>query len=949
LLVAAETSLDPDNTETRLLTIFYEITQIGDLESRVQAWAWFVLGVKSISAAGRAGGLSILITDGIKELEESFVALLDATADHYRIAKEVVLTVARWDVPKAIEFADMLNTEVRRDDVLAELAPHLMLEDFPDEAADRIKDVVAAIRSRRRRDSAVASSLISLSKREAVSSGHVVASRWLVVEASRITDARLRTRTLQSAYAILCRPGKASDEDLSDVATALDNAWKSISTAWHRVSDGFLIAQALAEHAPDLAKAFVERAQKTRHDVGGLASRTAARAYIRVVEFGVRLFAGLSTKGFNTPSDQSLLALQIDRVPSPGARAILWSTMALKCAAQGRADLCKDLVNERVRPALAALPDGDSEYRYYVIARVAPAVFAADTAAASLLLSEVVEEWRDHASLLTIAYLFRNTVPTDPEDYTPGSGYEISFGRLAQVCDVAQHVNSDAIVYYIIKRVVDCLTSRKNETRLKQNQKDDIARRLLALTAEKFPNPRYIKHEGFKIISLVQLNRYAMFTPAETLIGDAERIPNTCDRGYVLFAIGLMLYKSDRGRGQAVIDKALEYVRSIPARVEKLDWLIYLADEARLVSSSLSKQMLKEASKAIRSGDADDNLATIRNLVDIAASISDEFGNEVASALDDDQAKQAAQERIQLRALKQRIIDETPAKGGLETVSPKEYSALAGMLIGTLHSGRMDSIRLTSALKIMESVAQNRLSQTDKIILWVVENCVERHARDDRASFYLRPLFEGVLSSGELTSKLADQVFTRDRRRSVEALSVAPSTEGEEVLERQPFFDFLRRWIESLDGEEILINDPEFVVEDLTYLKTIKAASPSARVIIVTRHPSHSVSTLDLDIRGVYLSFWRDHISEQRPPNTRILFLNTTEGSSPFPNVLILGESTGVLLGAPLRRFGIAKPDSVRQLESGDVESIRQTVKELVLGQVVEIKGQKVDCFMFRL
>ena len=261
-----------------------------------------------------------------------------------------------------------------------------------------------------------------------------------------------------------------------------------------------------------------------------------------------------------------------------------------------------------------------------------------------------------------------------------------------------------------------------------------------------------------------------------------------------------MLFKSDRGRAQAIIDKALAHLRAIPSRVERTEWFINLADRARLLSNSLSRQMLKEGSKAVRSGDADDNTTLIRNLVDIAASVSDEFGHEVASALDDDRAKQVARQRLQLRALKQRIIDETVVKDGLEGVSPNDYSALAGMLIGTLHSGRMDSIRLSSALKIMEAVAHSRLSQTCKLVLFIVENAVERHARDDRASFYLCPLFEGTVSAAELTYKLAEQVFTRDKRRSSEPDLPPTLSDGQELLERQPLLDFLRRWDSGYRG-----------------------------------------------------------------------------------------------------------------------------------------------------
>ena len=152
LLAQAEASLDASASETRLLTVFYDITQLTDLESRVQAWAWFIAGLNEIATAGRAGSLRILISDSTKKLEESFVALLYATADHRRVAKDVVLTVARWDIAKAIEFAGMLNTEARRDDVLVQLARNVMLDGFPAQAPDRIKEIVLAIKSPNRRD-----------------------------------------------------------------------------------------------------------------------------------------------------------------------------------------------------------------------------------------------------------------------------------------------------------------------------------------------------------------------------------------------------------------------------------------------------------------------------------------------------------------------------------------------------------------------------------------------------------------------------------------------------------------------------------------------------------------------------------------------------------------------------------------------------------------------------
>ena len=39
----------------------------------------------------------------------------------------------------------------------------------------------------------------------------------------------------------------------------------------------------------------------------------------------------------------------------------------------------------------------------------------------------------------------------------------------------------------------------------------------------------------------------------------------------------------------------------------------------------------------------------------------------------------------------------------------------------------------------------------------------------------------------------------------------------------------------------------------------------------------------------------------------------------------------------------------MRHLESADVESIRQTVRDLIMGEIVDVSGQRVQCFMFGL
>jgi hypothetical protein len=947
LLAETEARYDLPSSETRILTSYYEIIQIVDVDVRTLSWAWLIAGLKRITSVIGPTSLDSLLSDAVGELEDSYLLLLDSTADHYQAATDIIVTIADWDVPKAIEFTSMVNTERRHDWILLDVIERIMSATATPEAASFIRDVISEIGDSELADRGISEAMVELSQNETPTSSHLVHFSWLLQRSRQIKDARLRTRTLQAAYSVMCSRSEIDGRSLSELADDLLQSWTAISTAWFQVEDGFFIAQVLAAKAPEMAKEYVRRSQAVRREVGGLTSRAAAAVYTHVVRLAIRAFSGLVRRSLTAMSDISLLAAQIDRLPSPGERAILWAEVAIKCACQGSAEMCREIVNERVRTVLAGISEADSAYSAYVKARVSPAVFASDTAAAYIVFTELNPTLRDYACFLTINFLLRNCLPTDPEEYLQGSGYETTFTKLSQVCDVLQHVSSDAFVFLVIERVVDSVTGRRNDARLKQSQKEEIMRRLSELAYSKFPSAKFIKHDGYKVIAKIQLNRFRFETPIEELVAEAHSIPNAADRGYVLFDIGLFVYKSDCGKGQSIIDSSLALIRTIPSRLERADRLVQFADDLRLHSTVLSQNLLREARTTLQHSEKGDEMHSVRNLIDVAAKIGDEFARELASVLDDDHAKQMAQQRIELRSVKQQIINDTSVSDSVQGASPHEYSALGKMLLASLNSGRIDSIRVSSAMNFMDTLAHETLSRSYMLMTWIVENAVERHARDERASIYLRPLFEGTIASAELAAKLAEEAFSRDRRK----VSAPPSIsmiEAQTLVTRDQLIAYLKRWIGAVGGgETLMIVDPMFTPSDLIFVRLIRSVDPGSRILIVTSRNSQPSESADL--KQLYAQHWRDQISEQKPPNTRIAFLDAANGRSPFPRTMMLTNAAGVVLSSSLLRFGVEQPDSIRELEPGEAGSIWESINSYIAGDVDEFEGSRVEYSLFRL
>ncbi len=476
-LAEAELRHDGEAAENRFLSLFYEITQISDLSARAESWAWFLGAIHRASVVISAGPSEALKADSLRELEDTFVELLDSTADHYRSAGEVIEAAARWNPGKAIELSRMLNTEPRRDAVLVDIAGIIVSELPPDTARDGLIELLRTCADSEYRDGAIARALDALVDVRPCGPTLGNTFSFLLAEAKQISNAVRRTRALCSAYSFGCSVWGANSPITTGLLSATQDSWSAITTGWVKVNVGFFLARSLSAVSKPSALSFLRQAEDTKKQLGGLSSERACRVYSACVRLASRAFAGLVRRHHNTKQDLNLISTQIEAIPSPGERAAIWAELALKCSLQNEDDLCREIYNEKIAPALAGISKSDSGYLALVTTKVAPAAFIADRNICWERLATLDSTYRDFACVNIIRFLFNGSLPSDPDEYLPGTGYETTYGKLSHICDVLERVSWDSFIYDALEKVTDSLLSWKNEARLKQGQKEEVWRR----------------------------------------------------------------------------------------------------------------------------------------------------------------------------------------------------------------------------------------------------------------------------------------------------------------------------------------------------------------------------------------------------------------------------------------------------------------------------------------
>ena len=298
-IAIAETDLDPVMAEGRLLELFGYVTGIVDLPSKGQAYAQLLASLRGLPAGVELESGTTLQEQCTKELEGVVLTLSESTADHYLALGGIIAGLASGDLPRALDYTKIVNTESRRDAVLVdatkallrrslrEIDPHALQTISDAAVGDSDRDEIMALTMRRLADGPIS---------ESQATGLIP----IMAKLSGMSDSMSACRALVDALTIInAMPQPFSQRFRDYVKNSLVDRWRHMDVGWARVDAGYGIARDLAAFSVSDAEDILRETDEIRAE-WRIAAEPGASTFIASIRILVRAFCGLLPRHLET-------------------------------------------------------------------------------------------------------------------------------------------------------------------------------------------------------------------------------------------------------------------------------------------------------------------------------------------------------------------------------------------------------------------------------------------------------------------------------------------------------------------------------------------------------------------------------------------------------------------------------------------------------------------------
>jgi hypothetical protein len=670
------------------------------------------------------------------------------------------------------------------------------------------------------------------------------------------------------------------------------------------------------------------------------------------LRLAIRAFSGLLPKKLESATDFERIGTQIDRIPAMWTRVWLWADVSLRCFGMERSDDGKRIVTQRIRPLLEKLrTEAQFEWGRATIA-AAPALYEANSAVAIEWLSKLPIHLRDSAFDNLLKFKVTRVTPWEPyRERSDSPHHELDITESKEILGLVLHLDSDALVSRYIEAVARSAARRHGYRGLSEQQKNELAHAIREVCAKKFPNPRYIKHDGFAIVGEAQALRLIREKNANwsPLIERGRAIQNISDRAYVLTCIAEWMHNGLIREKEALLREAKEVAKDIPSSYDRVGRLRTIASIAQDVDTSFARVVLIDAMHIIKDDNSDEAAESRRALVDEAYRIDPDLATSLASSLDNDEARRSAREQIEYQALKKRLADPTEDIKVKEAVDPKEYGRAAWDLLGQLNGGRIEPRDVAQTLTFIEAAARQPFDVSFSMLSWIIQNAIAKRASADEARRLFRDVFEGTMGATEIAAALIRRAtgksiaWGRSFQRS-DKNSIIISAE-----ERQKGIEYLRVWLRNNAREYLKICDPYFGPKDMEVLQLVISEAPGLTVTIVTSGRQQRQEKVEWPFDEYYLRYWHKHFSDQEPPKTEIVVVGGKSEDLPIHDRWWLSKGCGLRFGSSFSGVGKSRDSEISELTHEEIEDRLILTDAYTTRQKREHLGEKMSYQFFEL
>jgi hypothetical protein len=950
LLAESEIKYDFEAARNKLVEIYLYVNDLEDLAIKTSCMAWVVAALASIDPDMRLETLDKIHSSAENDLQLFLQQLLDVSAEHYTATRGVITALAQSKPAMAFNLTQTLNVAPRRDYALLDLVDVMLRGDVCTADFSLIHTALTSFSDPEIKDETLLNVFDRLSRITTKSDRRIREVLRLLPHLHNVQDARERCRGYSLAYVFLTQQDPVGYASLAEqLLERLNTAWQAIDAGWYKVEMGFKIAAVLAPASMEAARNYITQVEQVRDEIS-LDAGPVAQSYFGYIRLAIRAFSGLLPRGLDTPKDFEALTDLIERVPSYGERSLLWADLTLYYYLSKRHERCQQIVAQRVKPLLDNLGSEDARYKAEIVSSVAPALYVGHKITAFERIEELPLTYKDAAYWQICLFLLRKQLPTDPYDNWARQGFNITYDEIVDLCDLLRRIDIDAWIYKAVEWIVDTVSFFRRKNQFSHQQRVSIAERLDSIIQAKLPNPRYIKHNGWKVAAEAQVDRIKAVKGDiwENHIRAAHALPNLADQLLVLSMVAVAMPSKEDNRRAEIFEEVAQTINTIPMSLDRIGRFEALADHAMDSHPQLSSKYLKFAMQTALSTDSPDSFPHQRRLIDIAYRLDPELAASLASMADTDPARDNVERQLNILKMKQEMTGKSSPEFA-HAEDKNNYPQVAWKLLGALNSERIANVSIDRTRKFVEVAASLPSRKAYPIMAWVIQNAVVRFARTDQALTHLRTMFEATLLGAELAGRVA-------ARSSIDLKGVrryaGETGEDNRIVfgagDRERAVQYLSQWFQREVGTYLKICDEYFGPEDLEVLKLLISIKPTCQVSILTSQKHHNQEQVSHPVEA-YREQWR-RLSDLEAPDAEIVIVGLASSKkSPIHDRWWITDGGGLSIGTSYNSLGLTQESTITPLSNTQFTELEEEIDRYLNKHKREYNGEKLEYISFTL
>lgn len=882
--------------------------------------------------------------------------LYSSTASHFKISQYLLKTVGKRNPKLGLKISEEINTEYRRESArLLILDSYLenSLKNLDFSAFNEIEAKLQYLYSKQRFH-------FSILERYAETKGvlHFEVVKSLVPYIDKIediTDISKKHEAYVLAYKIVSKNVVWKKKLANRLESQIFNSWLKIEADWERIDTGFNTCFDLSKINQTLSKRLFEESEKIKKD-SWLDSKPVAFTYMYSIKLVIRAYLGLVTSKNETSSDYKILEDLIGRVPSEIEKINLWTELGLHLYAINN-PIVKKVLDDHVLPLIQGIVNKKLSLQPVFDSLTLIHLFNPDLTLE--YLKNVSEEDKENVFANICHYYITKHSPFETYD---GSIFKFnnSYSDLTKALSILNYIRIDGNIYYHLSNICEAIAETKST--LSEPQILSLLEGLSEIVSKRFPDPKNIKHDGYKLLSEMKIAKlkkgvnHKVFW--QDIINQVEQIPNMSDKIFIkAFLLDEVPFDKMTNGSEVktkLYEEVLNSLNSLNVHFEFIQRVTDISDMMFKINKTKWKVVVSRAftiSNDLEKGS--DIYSSQRKIIDSMYRLDPDYAKELIKlnekGNEENKLNNMIKEHLEVLEISKKIKDNKSLELKEKENSRKIVAAISATL-ASLNSYKTTSKKIPEASRYFPLGNTLPLHEVFPIYFFYLANCLRTYGTmklDGVLSNLHKNNFKEAVKATNLIQLLSHRrKFSEKTARKFFIDEDFSSNQPIRPSSREDAFSIIKSWVQDEADTFIIIADPYFQKEDIEILKIIKEVNSTIEIDILG-----SKSGLNSNAEIEFKQQWKK-ISDETAPFTNFTFCWVPEDNNdtPFHDRWIITKNGGLRLGCSLNSLGIDKESEISIMKPSEALKIKEnSLLEYIGRRKKERNSQRISYNGFSL